>query len=108
MRILRNLGLLTVLGAAVFIVLEILISVGILDDYSLQILCTAGINIMVALSLNLISPGFLPWERIPRAFCFLPTFLSPLRFWGGPSSPRCWVSSSVSPRFGFEGTTWPS
>jgi len=55
MRILKNLTFLTVLGGGLFAVLEVLISVGILDDYSLQILCTAGINIMVALSLNLIS-----------------------------------------------------
>jgi len=57
MRILKNLTFLTVLGGALFGLLEVLISVGVLDDYSLQILCTAGINIMVALSLNLIS-GF--------------------------------------------------
>ena len=57
MRIFRNLAFLTVLGAGVFGILEFLISTGVLDDYSLQILCTAGINIMVALSLNLIS-GF--------------------------------------------------
>jgi branched-chain amino acid transport system permease protein len=55
MRILKNLALLAGLGGALFAVLEVLISVGVLDDYTLQILCTAGINIMVALSLNLIS-----------------------------------------------------
>jgi len=57
MRILKNLALLAGLGGALFAVLLVLISTGIIDDYSLQILCTAGLNIMVALSLNLIS-GF--------------------------------------------------
>jgi len=57
MRTLRNLGFLSLLGLAVFAVLELLIQNGVLDDYTLQILCMAGINIMVALSLNLIS-GF--------------------------------------------------
>jgi len=57
MRILRNLLVLTVVGAALFGVMELLIQTQIIDDYSLQILCMAGINIMVALSLNLIS-GF--------------------------------------------------
>ena len=57
MRILKNLGLLSGLGALSFALLQTLIVVGVLDDYTLQILCMAGINIMVALSLNLIS-GF--------------------------------------------------
>ena len=57
MTILKNLGLLAVLGAVLFGLLEVLIVTQILDDYTLQILCMAGINIMVALSLNLIS-GF--------------------------------------------------
>ena len=57
MRIARNLALLTVIGTAVFGILLVLISVGVIDDYTLQILCSAGLNIMVAISLNLIS-GF--------------------------------------------------
>lgn len=57
MRILRNFFFLAVIGAVVFGLLEAAIQYQIIDDYTLQILCMAGINIMVALSLNLIS-GF--------------------------------------------------
>lgn len=57
MRIGKNLLSLSLLGAALFCVLEILIQTQVLDDYSLQIVCFSGINIIVALSLNLIS-GF--------------------------------------------------
>ncbi len=57
MRILKNLLFLSLLGAVVFAILQTLIVTQVLDDYTLQILCMAGINIMVALSLNLIS-GF--------------------------------------------------
>jgi branched-chain amino acid transport system permease protein len=57
MRILKNFALLGGLGAGLFALLWGLISVGVIDDYTLQILCSAGLNIMVALSLNLIS-GF--------------------------------------------------
>jgi len=57
MRIGRNLLVLSLLGIALFCLLEILIQTEVLDDYTLQIVCFAGINIIVALSLNLIS-GF--------------------------------------------------
>ena len=57
MRILKNLLLLGLLGALTFGVLEVLIVTQVIDDYSLQILCMAGSNIMIGLSLNLIS-GF--------------------------------------------------
>lgn len=57
MRILKNFGLLAGLGVALFAVLQGLIVTQVIDDYTLQILCMAGINIMVGLSLNLIS-GF--------------------------------------------------
>jgi branched-chain amino acid transport system permease protein len=57
MRIFKNLALLSLLGVAVLAVLQTLIVTQIIDDYTLQILCMAGINIMVGLSLNLIS-GF--------------------------------------------------
>lgn len=57
MRILKNIVLLGLAGAVSFALLEVLIQTQIIDDYSLQILCMAGINIMVGLSLNLIS-GF--------------------------------------------------
>jgi branched-chain amino acid transport system permease protein len=57
MRILKNSLLLLAISAGLFGVMEVLIGVGAVDDYSLQIFCFAGINIMVGLSLNLIS-GF--------------------------------------------------
>ncbi len=57
MRILKNFSFLLAVSAVLFGVIEALIILGIVDDYSLQIICAAGINIMVALSLNLIS-GF--------------------------------------------------
>jgi len=57
MRIGRNLLVLALLGATLFGVLEVLVQIQVLDDYTLQIVCMAGINIIVGLSLNLIS-GF--------------------------------------------------
>ena len=57
MKVLRNFLVLAVLGAVSFGIFEALIQTQVIDDYSLQILCMAGINILVALSLNLIS-GF--------------------------------------------------
>ena len=57
MPVFRNLGLLGLLSAGLFAVLQVLIVTQVLDDYTLQILCMAGINIMIGLSLNLIS-GF--------------------------------------------------
>lgn len=57
MKVLRNLAFLSALAAGSFLLMQSLISWQVIDDYSLQILCAAGINIMVALSLNLIS-GF--------------------------------------------------
>jgi len=55
MRIFKNFALLGGLGLGLFAILWTLISTNIIDDYSLQILCMAGVNIMVGLSLNLIS-----------------------------------------------------
>ena len=55
MRIFKNLVLLGGLGLGLFAILWTLISTNVIDDYSLQILCMAGLNIMVGLSLNLIS-----------------------------------------------------
>jgi branched-chain amino acid transport system permease protein len=55
MRIFKNLSLLGGLGIGLFVILWALISTNVIDDYSLQILCMAGLNIMVGLSLNLIS-----------------------------------------------------
>jgi len=57
MPVFRNLGVLGLLSVGLFAVLQVLIVTQILDDYTLQILCMAGINIMIGLSLNLIS-GF--------------------------------------------------
>jgi branched-chain amino acid transport system permease protein len=57
MRIGRNLLMLALMGAGLLCVLEVLIQLQVLDDYTLQIVCMAGINIIVGLSLNLIS-GF--------------------------------------------------
>jgi branched-chain amino acid transport system permease protein len=57
MRIGKNLAFLSLLGLIAFAVLEVLIQTQVLDDYTLQIVCFSGINIIVALSLNLIS-GF--------------------------------------------------
>ncbi len=84
MRILKNLALLGGLGVALFAVLWALIQTNLIDDYTLQILCSAGLNIMVALSLNLISgftgqlalghAGFLAMAPTQREFCSWPRF----------------------------------
>jgi len=57
MKNLRSTLLIFVVAALGFGALQALIVAEILDDYTLQILCVAGINVLMALSLNLIS-GF--------------------------------------------------
>ena len=57
MKNLRSTLLIVLVASVGFAILELLIQSGTLDDYTLQILCIAGINVLVALSLNLIS-GF--------------------------------------------------
>jgi branched-chain amino acid transport system permease protein len=57
MKNLRSTLLIALVSVVGFAILETLIQVHVLDDYTLQILCIAGINVLVALSLNLIS-GF--------------------------------------------------